>query len=160
VLGFSASGSFANRLLLLHPDRILAAATGGINSFPMLPISNLNGTNLEFPLGIHDIETITKKRFEREIWLKVPQLIFMGALDENDALEFDDAYSEPERQKVYALLAEPMQPRWQAAQAIYLNEKPNVTFVTYGNVGHWTDGQVNSDVVNFVRIAIRRSEGR
>lgn len=71
-------------------------------------------------------------------------MIFMGAVDDNDALLFDDGYSKEERAIVFEVLAEPMRERWSRAQMVYLEHNPNVTFVTYGQVGHWTDRRMLS----------------
>jgi hypothetical protein len=56
VTGFSASGTFANRFSILHPEKIMATASGGINAVAILPISQLNGRTLDYPLGIADLE--------------------------------------------------------------------------------------------------------
>lgn len=160
LVGFSASGTFSNRFAFLHPEKLLAVVSGAVNAFPMLPVSILDGLELRFPLGTADFEALTGRAFQRERWRELPQFIFMGAADENDALQFDDAYSEAERETVFAALGRPMARRWSAAQAVYLAEQPNVTFVTYGQVGHWTDRRINRDIVNFVKTEIERATAK
>lgn len=156
LVGFSASGTFSNRFAFLHPERLLAVVSGAVNAFPMLPVPSLDGMELRFPLGTADMSAIAGRPFQRERWREVPQFIFMGAEDDNDALQFDDAYSVAERETVFAALGEPMAARWARAQLVYLERRPAVTFVTYGNVGHWTDKRINRDVVNFVQTEIER----
>lgn len=156
LVGFSASGTFSNRFAFLHPERLLAVVSGAVNAFPMLPVPRLGGMELKFPLGTADIPAIAGRSFQRERWREVPQFIFMGAEDDNDALQFDDAYSVSERETVFSALGEPMAERWARAQLAYLETRPKVTFVTYGNVGHWTDKRINRDVVNFVQTEIER----
>ena len=73
----------------------------------------------------------------------------MGTADHNDAVQFSDAYSNDEQKIIYKVIGKPMALRWQTAQAIYRTQDPNVTFVTYGRVGHWTDSRINRDVINF-----------
>lgn len=160
LVGFSASGTFANRFAFLHPGRLMAVVSGAVNAFPMLPVAEHSGRELDYPLGIADIESISGKAFNKERWLALPQMIFMGAVDDNDALLFDDGYSNEERAIVFEVLAEPMRVRWSKAQMVYLELDPNVTFVTYGQVGHWTDGRIHRDIVNFVATEARRGEAK
>jgi len=155
ICGFSASGTFSNRFAFLHPERILAVASGAVNAFPMLPVSKHTNQLLNYPLGLNDFYVLTGGHFNAQAWQSVPQMIFMGSLDSNDAVEFSDAYSDAEREAIYSTVGRPMQLRWSNVQAIYLDSGANVTFVTYGQVGHWTDGRINRDVANFLRSALR-----
>ena len=152
ITGFSASGTFANRFALLHPERVQAVASGGVNGILMLPIARLKGRELLYPLGIADFESRTGHPFNQTAWKKVPQLIYMGAEDENDAVQFDDGYSEYERNLVYTLLGETMQPdRWRKCQSVYRGIEADVQFQTYEGIGHGTDKQINDDIVAFFR---------
>lgn len=162
LVGFSASGTFANRFAFLHPERLQAVVSGGINAIPMLPVAEFRGERLQFPLGVADIEAISGRPFQADHWRKLPQLVFMGADDDNDAVPYDDAYSEDERRVVHRVLGEAMDVRWLTAQKVCLRADPDMTFVTYGAVGHWTDGRINADIVNFVqqRALQRGTDGR
>ena len=160
LVGFSASGTFSNRFAFLHPGRLLAVVSGAVNAFPMLPVPELRGRTLNFPLGTSDLQSFTGRPFDVEVWKNLPQFIFMGAADENDALKYDDAYSERERTIVFRVLAEPMAERWAMAQAVYLEKKPNIKFATYGQVGHWTDRRVNRDISSFVKTEIERASAK
>ena len=156
LVGFSASGTFSNRFAFLHPSSLLAVVSGAVNSFPMLPVADLEGTPLNYPLGISDIKAITGADFDLNSWLALAQLIFMGAKDDNDAVGFSDGYSNQERKLVYKLVGKEMAPRWSKAQSIYLDKNPNATLVTYGQVGHWTNGRIHRDIINFVDSAIQK----
>lgn len=81
-------------------------------------------------------------------------MIYMGAIDENDTLKFSDAFSDDERKIVYEVLGKDMTERWSKTQLIYLNEKANTTLITYGQIGHWTNGRMRNDIVNFIRSSI------
>jgi pimeloyl-ACP methyl ester carboxylesterase len=156
LVGFSASGTFSNRFALLHPDKLAAVVSGAVNSFPMLPVDSVDGEPFRYPLGVADLEEIAGDGFDVEAWRRLPQMIFMGAIDDNDAVKFDDAYSAEERKAIFASVGEDMSARWQTAQMIYSRERPNVTFVTYGGVGHWTDGRIMRDILNFVNTMMRQ----
>ena len=158
MLGFSASGTFSNRFAFLHPDRLLAVVSGGVNAFPMLPLTELGGEALDFPLGVADLESLTGQAFRIEAWRALPQLIFMGALDDNDAVKYEDAYSDEERRKIFEHVGEPMLERWTTAQRLSLQTEPRINFITYGQLGHWTNRQVGLDIVNFLEETLRSAQ--
>jgi hypothetical protein len=155
--GFSASGLFANRFTFLHPQEVAAAAYGGVNCFIMLPVPELKTHPLNFPLGLADIEKWTGHPFDRAAYQSIPQLAYMGANDTNDAVRYDDAYSDEERSLVFTLLGEKMPERWHAVQAVYESEKLPVQFKTYPGIGHGTDGKINNEVAEFFRTAIEKA---
>jgi dienelactone hydrolase len=151
MVGFSASGSFANRFAFLHPEKLLAVVAGGINAFPMLPAESSGEDRLPFPVGVGDMEALTGRTFNRETWAKLPQMIFMGAQDTNDAVRYDDAYSAAARALIFRELGEPMHDRWLKAQAFYLEAEAMTTFITYPHLGHWIDRRVGMDIVHFIQ---------
>lgn len=151
MTGFSASGTFANRFSLLHPDAIKVVVAGGLNSILMLPVSSLKEQKLTYPLGVDDFQVITGQAFADAKWKALPQFLFMGANDTNDAAEYDDAYSESERQVIYSVMGRKMQPeRWQFCQQLYAQLNANVEFKTYQGIGHGTDLQIHNDILAFI----------
>ena len=153
LTGFSASGTFANRFTLMHPERVRAVATGGLNGLLMIPAPTLDSVALPYPLGLSDFERITGSRFDEDAWRRVPQFIYMGAKDDNDAVQFDDGYSADEKALVFRTLGETMQPdRWQRVQEIYRQSGANATFRTYPHMGHGTDRQINDEITEFFRV--------
>lgn len=152
LCGFSASGTFANRMTMLHPNKVLAVVSGGINALAILPIEELGGHTLDYPLGIGDIDEFVVDSFDLEAWQRIPQYLFMGYEDTNDAVSYDDAYSQRERLIVHEVIGEEMGSRWRFVQKVYLENGSNSTFVTYGNVGHWTDTRIANDIANFIRV--------
>jgi hypothetical protein len=156
--GFSASGLFANRFTLLHPEAVAAAAFGGINGFITLPVGELKSRPLNFPVGIADLEKITGRPFDRPLYLAILQFGYMGAEETNDALIYPDAYSEEERALIFELLGRTMMPdRWEAVQAVYQTEKVPIQFKTYPGIGHGTDGTINTEVTEFFRGVIEKN---
>ncbi|WP_345221703.1 hypothetical protein [Hymenobacter koreensis] len=150
--GFSASGTFANRFTLLHPERVRAVAGGGLNGLLMLPVAKVQGAALPYPLGTADFKQLTGTRFNARAYRAVPQFLYMGALDDNDAAPFDDAYDNAERQLIYRYLGEKMQPdRWAFCQQVYTQEQAKATFKTYSHIGHGTDMVVFNDLLAFFK---------
>ena len=156
--GFSASGLFANRFALLHPEAVVAAAYGGINGFITLPVGELKSRPLNFPVGIGDLQNLTGDPFDRPVYLAIPQFAYMGADETNDAVVKDDAYSDEERTLIFELLGRTMMPdRWEAVQAVYQTEKVSIQFKTYSGIGHGTDGRINKEVAEFFRGVIEKA---
>lgn len=152
ITGFSASGTFANRFSLLHAEKIQATASGGINAIAVLPVAELGGVSLNYPLGTADIKKITGRKFNLKAFKKLPKLLYMGATDTNDAVAFDDAYSKEERQIVYELMGKEMIPqRWDFIREVYLKNNIRADFRTYPQIGHGTDLKINTDLVDFFR---------
>ena len=95
--GFSASATFTNRFAFIHPEKIKALAIGGFNGELMLPEKKINQLKFNYPLGIHDFYQLFNKNFDINQFKSIPQFIYMGKLDDNDAVQFDDAYNDIER---------------------------------------------------------------
>jgi hypothetical protein len=153
LVGFSASGTFANRFSLLHPERVAAVAIGGVNGIAMLPQEAVNGVSLEYPIGTADCKRLFGKSFDLEAWRQLPQFLFMGAQDENDAAapEHEDAYSDAEKAVIGSVLGGKMLPdRWAAVERLYKMSGATAEFKTYPNIGHGTDRAMNEEVANFL----------
>jgi hypothetical protein len=153
LTGFSASGSFVNRFTALHPDEVAAVAGGGLNAVLLVPATvAAGGLELPFPIGVADLASRAGKPFDLEAWKRVPQLYYMGAKDDNDAVQYDDAYSPAEKAIVDHVLGASMQPaRWERCQAIYREAGANVTFVTWEHAGHFTDERMNAAIADWFR---------
>lgn len=150
--GFSASAKFCNRFAFLHPRRVKAVASGGVNGLPTLPISNWNGYTLPFPIGIADIETITGQPFDEEGHQRVAQYVYMGYLDRNDTLPSRDAWSESEAYVIREAIAARMMPdRWKISQSIYQQKLARAQCVTYNGVAHSIKDEMLNDVVKFFK---------
>ena len=161
MTGFSASGSFVNRFAFLHPEKVKALAAGGLNGILMLPKKSMNNETLNYPLGVNDLEEISGKKPDLTSFKKLPQFLFMGAIDDNDAVPYDDAYSDEERRVVYATVGKEMQPaRWEKCQEIYKTEGVNAIFRTYKEVGHWSTPEINRELINFFSKIIQEEQLR
>jgi hypothetical protein len=147
--GFSASATFTNRFSLLHPELIEALAIGGFNGELMLPQKALDGERLDYPLGTDDVRKISGKSFDSAAFKAIPQFIYMGALDQNDAVQFDDAYNGRERRIINSKLGSSVQERFLKCEEIYRLHNVNVEFRTYDSIGHWTTGKMNLNVAKF-----------
>lgn len=76
--GYSASGVFAQRFALLHPEIIETVCIGGASgSIPMPP------SQLDYPLGIKDYEELTGYPFDIENYRKIKFRYYVGELEES-----------------------------------------------------------------------------
>lgn len=147
--GFSASATFTNRFSFLHPELIKALAIGGFNGELMLPQEKINKTALNYPLGTNDFTTLFGKTFDKATYASIPQFIYMGQLDDNDAVQFDDAYNEEERTLINTNLGKDVQSRYAVCQNVYQTNKVTATYKSYEKVGHWTTSDMNLAVIFF-----------
>lgn len=134
--GYSASGMFANRFTVLHPDRVLAVAAGSPGGWPIAPIATYLNVSLRYPAGIADLEILTGTPFDSVTYRQVPQLIVMGSLDTNDGLDFGDGWDSTAAAEVDSLFGDTPRARWNAAEAIYREAGADAEFVLVDSVGH------------------------
>ena len=147
--GFSASATFTNRFSFIHPEKIKAVATGGFNGELMLPQNEINGIKLNYPIGTNDFLRLFGKNFDADTYKSIPQFIYMGKLDENDAVQFDDAYNENERKIINENIVRYVQERYLQCQKIYQENNIAPIFKTYESIGHWTTSAINLEVIKF-----------
>ncbi|MGM0378065.1 MAG: hypothetical protein ACQEQ0_14955 [Bacteroidota bacterium] len=152
LTGFSASATFANRFAVIHPELVSAVAAGGLNGLLMLPLDSLKGEALNYPVGTNDLNKLTAREFDRDRFLKIPQFYFMGEMDDNDAIPFEDAFEDDERHQIYRLLGRQMQPeRWDNCAGIYKTQPVNAVIKTYESIGHEAPEIVKEEIVEFFR---------
>lgn len=154
--GFSASATFTNRFSFLHPEKIQALAMGGFNGELMLPQKQINGVALNYPIGTNDFEELFHLKLNLEAYRSIPQFIYMGKQDENDAVQFDDAYSEKEREIINTHIGNNVQDRYVKCQQLYKENGIQPVFKSYENIGHWTTADVNLAVIYFFMAQINK----
>ncbi|MBA4241951.1 MAG: hypothetical protein C0448_14595 [Sphingobacteriaceae bacterium] len=147
--GFSASATFTNRFSFIHPEKIKALAIGGFNGELIFPQTEKNGIKLNYPIGINDFQKLFSKKFNIDVYQSIPQFIYMGKLDDNDAVQFDDAYDDKERKIINDNIGRTVQGRYVECQKNYQENKITPIFKTYETVGHWTTSDVNLEVIKF-----------
>ncbi|PKP52478.1 MAG: hypothetical protein CVT92_08600 [Bacteroidetes bacterium HGW-Bacteroidetes-1] len=155
LTGFSASGTFVNRFSMIHPDKVFAVVAGGLNGLLMLPLSEINGKNLDYPLGINDYEKLFGKVFDAKTFNHIPQFLFMGELDDNDAISFEDGYDSTERALIYSSLGKEMlAQRWIKCKEIYNMKSVNATIKTFKGLGHEHPENVKKEALGFFEMIL------
>lgn len=85
LVGFSSSSVFASRMQLICPehfDTCISLCSGGTQP---LPLTELNGEKLNYPLGVADFEEIFGKPFNAEEYAKAKQISIVGGLEADDS---------------------------------------------------------------------------
>lgn len=134
--GYSASGMFANRFAVLHPGRLLGVAAGSPGGWPIAPTTHHDGEPLAYPAGIADVEALTGQPFDSVAYRALPQLVVMGTLDDNDALDFTDGWEAEASAQVERLFGPDPLSRWQMAGDLYRRAGARAEFVLVEGVGH------------------------
>lgn len=104
MMGYSSPGAFAHRFSMLHPKRVKAVWLGGEAPAP-LPIAELDGRPLNYPLGVADLQTLTGEPFDLETYRTIPHFVCVGENDvkpENDPTIDTDVFSKAHRQFIHS----------------------------------------------------------
>ncbi|MFH1314721.1 MAG: hypothetical protein ABIJ00_16065, partial [Candidatus Eisenbacteria bacterium] len=157
IIGFSASGMFANRFTILHPDRVLAAAVGAPGGWPIAPVKQWQGHALPYPVGVDDLSALVGQGFMEKAYREVPHFFFMGGKDENDSVVFRDGYSKSDEDIVLRLFGETPRERWSIAEKIYAFMGARAEFRLYTDAGHEISERMNEDIARFFKEALARS---
>lgn len=138
--GFSASAKFANRFTLLHPEYVELCVAGGVSGVLTLPLKELNGEKLLYPIGLGDFDT------NIEMFKNVRQFYYMGNLDnKNDPFLFNEdgivknsgiIKADELKQIINIFGIDSIKDRWPKTQRIYKDLGINAVFETYNGFGH------------------------
>lgn len=143
--GFSASAKFVNRFALLHPEVVKLVIAGACSGTGILPLKEIDGEKLLYPIGSGNIDEITESK--QEAFKNIKQFYYMGTLDpldndplgerEDGALISPSSITKEESKQLYKFIGKKMLPdRWENFQKIYKDLGVNATFKTYEGYGH------------------------
>ena len=150
VLGFSASGMFANRFTFLHPKRVKAAAIGSPGGWPIAPAASFKEKALRYPIGSNDIQSVSRKKFDVKNLRKVSLFMFLGGEDDNDSVIFRDSYEREDEELIFALFGKTPVERWEVSKGLYRDSNLNAEFRLYPNVKHTVTKQMMEDILKFL----------
>lgn len=153
--GFSASGSFAQRMSVLHPERTRFVVAGGFGGEFLLPVSELNGRSLRFPIGVGDYEELLGKPFSMEAYRAVPRFLHLGDQDTNDATLYNDAYDLEDKELIHFLLGASVQERWRACIRILSQYDTLNEYHDDPGMGHRISDEMHAKIEAFVERELR-----
>jgi hypothetical protein len=149
MCGFSASATFANRFIALHPKRVKAATIGSPGGWPILPKSEWKGNKLKYPVGVGDLNKLVGNEFNLKAFREVSLYFFMGDEDDDDSVLYDDAYGDENRNLILNNFGKDLIKRWKTAESIYEEVNANSKFVIYDGVGHNRTKKMEEDIIEF-----------
>ena len=149
MIGWSASGMFANRFTFLHPKRIKAAVVGSPGGWAIAPVAVFKEKALRYPIGINDFKSISGENLDLKNLRKVPLFIFLGDQDDNDSVIFRDSYEKEDEDLIFALFGKTPVERWDVSKKLYQDNKLNAEFRLYPNVKHAVTKEMLDDIFAF-----------
>jgi len=145
--GFSASGSFVNRFAFLHPERVLALASGSPGGWPLAPLAD--GVALNYPVGVADLAALSGEAWRPAALKAVAAFIYMGDQDSNDAVVHRDSFSAADERLIFAHFGSTPLARWQLSQRLYAEQGLDARFVLYPGEAHSVTPQMQADIAAF-----------
>jgi|SRR3972149_2821039 len=139
--GFSSSGAFANRFIILHPDRIQAATVGPCMGWPVAPLAEWEGTTLNYPMGVADLNQIVGNNFDIQTFKSVPLYFYLGDQD-------PDQMGGEEQQLMFQY-GSTAAARFPEAEKIYKSVGCTCQFVLYPGVAHEVSSDELEDIITF-----------
>jgi pimeloyl-ACP methyl ester carboxylesterase len=160
--GFSASAQFASRFAFLYPQLVNTLALGGNGAYP-LPKATHEGTDLPYPLGTANYESITGRPFDRQRWADITQYIYVGREDQPSPDDETDYYSisgvyEEEAEQVYG--QNRVTERLPTTRSAYEAAGANATFRVYDGLGHETSDETREAVRTTHRQSLDAADNR
>lgn len=152
IQGFSASGMFANRFTALHPTRVKGVTAGSPGGWAIAPLAEWAGERLPYPIGIADVGELTGVPFDSAAYAVIPQLIYMGSLDDNDSVDFTDGWEREASELIDRLFGIHPLSRWEISQTLYRHAGANVRFLLIEGVGHDRPALQDSSTAFFARL--------
>ncbi|KGP89868.1 hypothetical protein N780_09470 [Pontibacillus chungwhensis BH030062] len=150
--GYSAEGNFTNRWAALHPDRVKAVASGGVNSTAIIPMKEYKGEELIYPIGVGDLEELTGESFNLDAYNRVANFMYQGEEDRNDTYQYGDTFGPEEKRLIKKLMGEEMYPtRWENNKRLYFESGANGAFGLYLDTGHEITDEAERDLIEFFK---------
>lgn len=151
LYGYSASGTFTDRLATLHPTRIKAVASGATLDDMILPVEDYQGEELIFPIGVSDYQEITGRAFSLSDHNNVARLLFMGKEDDNNTLPYSDCYGDEERRIITKLFGTEVLPRAEKLIELYGEFGGSGIFILDKDIKHSLSREMNEYVLEFFK---------
>lgn len=150
IMGFSASGMFANRFTFLHPTRVKAAAFGSPGGWAIAPSATFRDKTLRYPIGTGDFKIASGKSLDLKSLQKVPMFVFLGDQDDNDSVVFGDGYEPEDKDLVLELFGKTPVDRWEISKKLYADARLRAEFKLYPGVKHTINQEMFNDIVSFL----------
>lgn len=129
MCGYSGEAEFIVRFALLHPQRLHAVCAGGMSWSPALPIAELYGSEIDYPLGVNDIKKYTDD-FDLDAWKEIKFFLDMGMKDDRGC------YNKEDLAKLHWTDGLEYQAIWFIFCDVYASLTDNAELVSYSFLNH------------------------
>lgn len=122
-----------------------------------LPETHHNGWILNWPAGVYDYTSLVGYDFDKETYIQVPQLVYIGSEDTNTILPpggpNNDFWGSGTTYSYLISQFGYMGPEMLEGQVEYLNKigYTNIQFKLYPEIGHSITEDMRSDVMEFLK---------
>lgn len=152
IEGFSAGAMFAQRYCLLHPERVQAIAAGQCGGSLTVSGSNYNGTDMNWPVGVNDFQSLVDYDFNMTEYQQVPQFIYIGDQDTNNstvAVGNHDLFTDEQMAFLNVTFGDSDPVRLENQCDYIKGMGYNVEFKLYPGVGHQHTSHMIDDTFTF-----------
>jgi len=151
MMGYSSAGDFTNRFAMLHPERVRAAAAGGVGGWDTVPLKEWNGIKPRYPIGVWDLKNLTGKEFDLETWKTIPLYIYVGDQDTNDPVPISDMYDPEDTRLILQNFGESITGRWRVREDMFKSVGSEARFVLYPGMAHEMTDEELEETLNDVK---------
>lgn len=165
IYGFSASSKFANRFALLHPEEVKLVIAGGLAGTLIIPFKTFENENLLYPIGIYNMEEITKEKVSS--FTNIKQFYYQDINDPIDSFKsvddlgvtpfFPGIINEDELKQLYRILGKDIKTRWKSSQEIYNHLCKDITFKTY-KIGEHKEKSALEEIKGLLENEIKKDD--
>ncbi len=157
VAGFSGAGNFSSRYTSIYPEQVKAMYSGGM-FIPFVPGLTYKGDNLVYQIGAYDHEYLFGRPFDLETYNKVAKIMYLGGLDEHDALMGDDTFTKQQRELAIKLYGNDVSTRWETAQKVFYEVGGQGQFITNIEKAHSGGSEDINHVIEFFKLNSNSSD--
>jgi len=157
IAGFSGAGNFSSRYTSIYPEQVKAMYSGGM-FIPFMPGLTYQGENLVYQIGAYDHEYLFGRPFDLETYNKVAKIMYLGGLDEHDALMGDDTFTKQQRELAIKLYGNDVHTRWETAQKVFYEVGGQGQFITNTEKAHSGGSEDINHVIEFFKLNSNSSD--
>jgi hypothetical protein len=102
-----------------------------------------------YPVGIGDLKALIGKSFHLKAVAKVPQFLFLGTTDTNDAIVYTDSFDKEACKLIFDKFGATLMARWPYTEQLYEKYLPKATLKVYPGIEHKYSSLMDTDVMAF-----------
>jgi hypothetical protein len=138
--GYSGAGSFAYKLALFYPEKVLGVVFGGASFAPM-PLSEYQTKKVSYPIGLYDLQRYTGKSYDIENYRNIKFVQIRGEKDKNQIINHE-LYGDYAMSYFSRKFSSDPNTREKMMAEVYRDAGLDFSFYTYPNSEHAIDMKI------------------